>query len=267
MNKTNLKYTKKKLEKIRWDIINQSYLKKSGHLGGCLSSVDIIYLIYKFLLKKNDSFVLSKGHCALTLYAVLKNLKKISSKEFSKFLVQGSFYGEHPSPKLNQKLFQFSTGSLGHGLGFGCGISYGNKLNKKKDQTYIVISDGELNCGTTWEAIMLAGKLKLDNIIVILDFNKLQATGKSEDILNLRNLTTRFKSFGWHVLRGSGHNFGEMSKKLTILKNLKNRPKIYIADTIKGKGISFMEGDNNWHYRSPNKIDLQKCKMELNLIK
>lgn len=266
MNKSSLININIISKKIRWDIINQSYKKQSGHLGGCLSCVDIIFLIYKYFLKKEDTFVLSKGHCALALYSVLKNLKKISSNDLEKFLVEGSFYGEHPSPKLNNKLFSFSTGSLGHGLGFGSGIGYANKLGKKSNKIYILISDGELNCGTTWEAIMLAGKLKLDNVCAILDFNKLQATGKSEEILNLKSLESRFKSFGWNVIRGSGHKYNEMSKKFHKLINLKNKPQIYIADTIKGKGISFMEGDNNWHYRSPSKDDLNKIKKELDLI-
>lgn len=254
-------------QKIRWDIINQSYKKKSGHLGGCLSCVDIICIIYKLFLKKKDKFILSKGHCALSMYAVLKNLKKLKNNEFQKFLLKNSFYGEHPSPKLSKKLFQFSTGSLGHGLGFGTGVAYGSKLKKKKENVYILISDGELNCGTTWEAIMLAGKLKLDNICVLLDFNKLQATGRSEEILNLTNLEKRFSSFGWFVARSSGHDYQQMYKKISFLVKLKNKPKIFIADTIKGKGVSFMENDNNWHYRSPDEKDMIKIKKEFALIK
>ena len=266
MDKKTLIHANIVSQKIRWDIISQSYKKQSGHLGGCLSCVDIIFLIYKYFLKKNDTFVLSKGHCALALYAVLKNLKKIKPYELEKFLVEGSFYGEHPSPKLDNKLFSFSTGSLGHGLGFGSGMGYGDKLKKTTNKTFILISDGELNCGTTWEAIMLAGKLKLDNICVFLDFNKFQATGKSEEILNLRDLENRFKSFGWHVTKGSGHKYNEMHKKISKLIKIKKKPQIYIADTIKGKGISFMEEDNNWHYRSPNKKKKKKIKSELNLI-
>jgi len=261
----------KKLETIskivRYNIIEQTYLKKSGHLGGALSCTDILVNIFNNHLfnNKDNKFILSKGHCALAVYSVLYQAKKLSKKNFYSFANQGSFFGEHPSPKIDNRYLYFSTGSLGHGVSFGSGIAYSKKINAKKGNIFILVSDGEMNSGTVWESALLSSKLKLNNLIVIVDYNKFQATGKSNEILNIKPLNKKWKSFGWDVVECNGNNHNSFSSSLKqILKN-KDRPKIIISHTIKGKGVSFMENDNNWHYRSPSKIELEQSKIQLGI--
>ena len=166
---------------VRYNIIEQSYLKKSGHLGGSLSCTDLLVNLHNnFIFKNhNDKFIMSKGHCALALYSTLFQANKLGLNQFKSFSNQGSYFGEHPSPKIKNKYISFSTGSLGHGLSFGSGIAFSYKINKKKGNIFILVSDGEMNSGSVWESAMLSSKLKLDNLIVIVDYNKFQATGKS----------------------------------------------------------------------------------------
>ena len=251
----------------RYEIIKQTFLKKSGHLGGALSCADILVNIFnRYVLdKKNNKFILSKGHCALAMYAVLYISKKIKKKQFESFSEKGSYFGEHSSPKIKNDYIHFSTGSLGHGLSFAAGISYSNKLIKKSGYTIVLMSDGEMNSGTVWEAALISSKLKLDNLIVIVDYNKFQATGKSDEILNIKPLAAKWKSFGWKVVECDGNNHSSINYSLKKISKSFHKPKIVIAHTIKGKGVSFMEADNNWHYRSPSKEELEKAKIELKI--
>lgn len=252
---------------VRYSIIEQTYLKKSGHLGGSLSCADILVnIFYNFIFKdKKNKFILSKGHCALSLYSVLFHANKMKKKDFNSFSNQGTLFGEHPSPKIKNEYINFSTGSLGHGLSFGSGIAYSKNVRKKLGFTFILVSDGEMNSGTIWESAMLSSKLKLNNLVVIVDYNKFQATGKSNEILNIKPLNQKWKSFGWEVLECDGNNHVSLTKNLKKLLNKKNKPKILIAHTIKGKGVNFMENDNNWHYRSPNKKELHQSKIQLGI--
>lgn len=261
---------KKKLQQlsnsIRFQIIQKSYEKKSGHLGGSLSCVDLLVNVFNnFIFKnKNNRFILSKGHCALALYTTLYIHKKLSKKLFDSFANQGSVFGEHPSPKIKNKFIEFSTGSLGHGLSFASGIAYANKLKRKKDKTFVLMSDGEMNCGSVWESALLSSKLKLDNLIAIIDYNKFQATGKSDEILSINPLAKKWQIFGWETIECDGNNQESIDKKLqTLIKKNSKKPKIIIANTIKGKGVKFMENDNNWHYRSPT---LDEVNISKNLL-
>ena len=258
---------------VRFEIIKKTYEKKSGHLGGSLSCVDLLVNIFHghILKNKNSKFVLSKGHCALALYATLLINKKLSKTLFNKFASQGSVVGEHPSPKIKNKFIEFSTGSLGHGLGFGSGLAYSKFLKKEKGNIFVLMSDGEINnseinCGSVWESALLSSKLKLSNLIAIVDYNKFQATGKSNEILNIKPLANKWKSFGWETVECDGNNHDSIKNKLNFLiKKNSNKPKILIAHTIKGKGVSFMENDNNWHYRSPNINELNESKAQLGI--
>ncbi len=252
---------------VRFNIIEQTYLKKSGHLGGSLSCADIlINLFHNYIFNnKKNKFILSKGHCALSLYSVLYQAKKLSKKNFNSFANQGTLFGEHPSPKIKNKYINFSTGSLGHGLSFGSGIAYSKVLKKKAGYTFVLMSDGEMNSGTVWESAMLSSKLNLANLIVIVDYNKFQATGKSNEILNIKPLNEKWKSFGWKVLECNGNNHESISSSLKKIFKDQKKPKILIAHTIKGKGIDFMENDNNWHYRSPSRDELIKSKKQLGI--
>jgi len=252
---------------VRYNIIYQTFLKKSGHLGGALSCTDILVNIFNnyLLSDEKNKFVLSKGHCALAVYSVLYQAKKLSKKKFESFSNQGSFFGEHPSPKINNKYLYFSTGSLGHGMSYGSGIAYSKKLKKKRGHVFILVSDGEMNSGTVWESALLSSKLNLNNLIVIVDYNKFQATGKSDEILNIKPLSKKWKSFGWDVIECNGNNHLSINSSLKLILKNKNKPKIIIAHTIKGKGVSFMENDNNWHYRSPSKNELKLAKTQLKI--
>ncbi len=252
---------------VRYNIIEQTCLKKSGHLGGALSCTDILVNVmnnYVFNSHKN-MFILSKGHCALAVYSVLYQAKKLSKKNFNKFATQGSYFGEHPSPKIKNKYINFSTGSLGHGVSFGSGIAYSKRIKNKKGNTFVLVSDGEMNSGTIWESALLSSKLNLNNLIVIVDYNKFQATGKSDEILNIKPLGKKWHSFGWDVMECNGNDHKSLSTTLKKLIKKKGGPKILISHTIKGKGVSFMENDNNWHYRSPTIKELEMSKNELGI--
>ncbi len=254
-------------KKVRFEIIKQTYLKQSGHLGGALSCTDIIVnILNNYIFNQiNNKFVLSKGHCALALYSVLYNAKKLNTNDFLSFAKKGSVFGEHPSPQIKNKYICFSTGSLGHGLGFASGIAYSNFLKKKKDKVFVLMSDGEMNSGSVWESALLSSKLNLKNLIAIIDYNKFQATGKSNDIMNIKPLSAKWKSFGWNVLECNGNDHISLSKCLKLISKNKEKPSIIIAHTIKGKGVSFMENDNNWHYRAPTKEELKLSKKELKI--
>ncbi len=252
---------------VRYNIIKQTFYKKSGHLGGALSCTDILVNIFNNHLfnNENNKFILSKGHCALAVYSVLYQAKKLSKKKFYSFAMQGSLFGEHPSPKINNKYLNFSTGSLGHGISFGSGMAYSKRLKNKKGNLFVLASDGEMNSGTVWESAMLSSKLNLNNLVVIVDYNKFQATGKSDEILNIKPLNKKWKSFGWDTIECDGNNHKSITSSLKkILKN-KNQPKMLISHTIKGKGVSFMENDNNWHYRSPSREELEQSKIQLGI--
>mgnify|MGYP006111791219 CR=1 FL=1 len=240
---------------IRKKIIYLSYQAKTAHLASSLSCVDIIVIIYEKFLKfkknrkVNNIFILSKGHAATALYSILNYKKIISDNMFESYAKRDSVLEEHPTHNIPG--VSVSTGSLGHGLSIGCGIALGFKIKKLKNTVYVLLSDGECNEGSVWEALLFASSNKLNNLIVIVDYNKWQATGKTKDILNLGNLKKKFQTFGFNSSDVNGHNFHQIIKKLKN-KSL-NKPLAIIAHTIKGKGVSFMEDNNNWHYRSPNK--------------
>lgn len=250
---------------IRKKIIYLSYKAKTAHLASSLSCVDIIVVIYEKFLKFNENkkenniFILSKGHAATALYSILNYKKIITDKLFESYSKKDSILEEHPTHNIPG--VSVTTGSLGHGLSVGCGIALGFKIKKLKNKVYVLLSDGECNEGSVWEAALFASSNKLNNLIVIVDYNKWQATGKTKNILNLGDLKKKFQTFGFNSRDVNGHNFNQ------IIKNLKNtslkKPLVIIAHTIKGKGVTFMEDDNNWHYRSPNEKEYQESIKQL----
>ena len=257
---------------LRFILIKMSHKTKSPHLASSLSCIDIVGTLYQSVLKINkknfksstrNRFILSKGHAATALYAALEYKKIISIKELNSYTKKGSFLEEHPSPKLSG--VEAATGSLGHGLSIGCGIALSSKINKKKFMTYVLMSDGECNEGSVWEAALFASAKKLNNLCAFIDYNKWQATGKSKDILNLGSLTKKFKQFGWNVLEIDGHNHNLIIKSCKLATKEKKKPTVVIANTIKGKGVSFMENDNNWHYRIPSISEVSVAKKELGI--
>ena len=257
---------------FRFLLIKMSNETKSPHLASSLSCIDIVATLYHSVLKINkknfksslrNRFILSKGHAATSLYVALEYKNIISKKDLNTYTKKGSLLEEHPSPKMPG--VEAATGSLGHGLSIGCGIALSSKILKKKFMTYVLMSDGECNEGSVWEAALFASAKKLNNLCAFVDYNKWQATGKSKDILNLGSLSKKFKEFGWNVIEIDGHNHDLIFKACKIAIKEKSKPTVVIANTIKGKGVSFMENDNNWHYRIPSANEVNMAKKELDI--
>jgi transketolase len=252
----NLKLIQKK---IRKEIIKLSYSSKTSHLGSSLSCVDVMLVLYKFFIKKKNTFILSKGHACLAYYCILKKFNFISSKTLNSYGKNNSILMGHSSHKVPG--IEFSTGSLGHGLPYATGRALAEKINKTNNNIYVLISDGELNEGTTWESLMFASYHKLNNLFVIVDYNKIQSLDFTKNILKLEPLNAKFKSFNCETKIINGHNLNEIYKSL-FNKN-KNKPNVIIANTVKGKGVSFMENKIIWHYKNPSLIDLNLAIREL----
>ena len=257
--------TKNLAKKIRFEIIKMSYRSKAPHLASSLSCADIVTVLYEKILRINkrkklisDKFILSKGHAATCLYAILSHKKYFDKKKLQNYAKKGSLLEEHPNPKING--VEAPTGSLGHGLPIGCGMALGAKIKKYKFRTFVLLGDGECNEGSVWESAMFASAKKLNNLITIIDYNKWQGTGRSNEILNLKPMQEKWKSFGWKTIIIDGHNHNTLQK---VLKKKYNKPTAIIANTTKGKGVSFMEDDNNWHYRIPSFDEVEIAKKEL----
>jgi transketolase len=217
----------------------------SSHVGSCLSVADLLAVVHSLVLENDDVLIFSKGHAAAAMYASLANHKLISKDSLGTFGVNGSEYIGHVNHAI--KGVSFSTGSLGHGFPLGVGVA----LATKSKHIYVIISDGELNEGTTWESMALANQLNLSNLTVVIDANGIQSFGSTKEIVDLEPLVDKFLSFGWNSIEVDGHSVLELYK--VLLKNEKNKPSVVIARTIKGKGIKEMEGKLDWHYRSPSK--------------
>lgn len=252
--------------KLRLKIIETSYLAKTQHIGSCLSCIDLLVGIYftSFTMhpKKmdRDRLVFSKGHAALSLYVTLWEKGLIPQKFLDTYNKDGCLLTEHPSKNA---LFgiEASTGSLGHGLSIALGMAVGLRLQNFSSCALALLSDGECNEGSVWEAALLAPKIT-QNLICIIDYNKWQATGKSNEITHLFPLHEKFKAFGWNVLEIDGHNMVEIVEAYERAKG-SGKPSAIIAHTIKGKGVSFMENNNNWHYRTLSEEEYKHAKEEI----
>jgi transketolase len=242
----------KAIKNIRTNILNLTYKAKSSHIGSCLSIVEILAVLYGKILKKKDRFILSKGHAALALYCTLFENKFISLKILNSFGSNKTILMNHVSHKV--KGVEFSTGSLGHGLPVAVGKALKFKINKENNKVFVLISDGELNEGTTWESLLFASHHKLENLTIIIDYNKIQSMDFINKIINIEPLKSKLQSFGCNVHQVNGHDTSLINR--ILVKKNKNKPKIIIAHTIKGKGISFMENNNLWHYKNPNQKEL-----------
>lgn len=263
------------VKEIRKEIMVTAYHGKTGHIASALSAAEIMTALYFGDIlnysKENpdyedrDKLIVSKGHASLVLYSVLNKIGYITKEELYSFCQPGSVLGGEPKygdiPGV-----EATTGSLGHGLSFAVGIAVANKLDKKPGRVYVLLGDGECQEGAVWEAALSAAHYDLDNLTVILDRNKLQAMGDTEEILKVEPLEEKWKSFGWDVNRADGHDVEEL---ITVLKadkaSTRKSPRIIIADTIKGKGISFMEQVPIWHYRMPSEEEMEIVKRELDI--
>ena len=229
--------------------------KEGGHhFGGSLSTIELLVYIYGYFLnisKKNvfainrDRFILSKGHGVLGFYSALYFYNFISKKDFLSYKTLGSEFIAHPIKNLNHGI-ESSNGSLGHGLSYGSGIAYGARLLDNDSKVVVLMGDGECNEGSVWEAIMSSTSLKLDNLYIIIDYNKFQSDGETKEIIDQTNLAERLESFGCAVSNIDGHDFSQIHH--SFQKNTSGKPTAVIANTIKGKGVSFMENNNEWHH-------------------
>ena len=258
MTKTNLKNTASNLRK---SIIRMLVPKESHHIGCSLDIVEILTHLYFQEMKidpkkpndpKRDIFILSKGHAAVAVYATLAQRGFFKKEILQKYDTNGGILPEHITRVVPG--IELSTGSLGHGLPIGAGFALSSKNDSKKNRTFVLVSDGELNEGSNWEAIMFAAQHKLDNLIVIVDRNGFQGYGKTEEIIDLSPLKEKFQTFGWEVQEVDGHDFKDLETVFNKIKQSKSgKPQCIIAKTIKGKGIPEFEGKFESHYHSITK--------------
>jgi transketolase len=260
--------------KIRKHIIEMLYRAKSGHPGGSLSAVEAIVALYFHHMKHNpknpndpnrDRFVLSKGHAAPTLYAALAECGYFDVKELLLLRQINCMLQGHPVRSRIPGV-EASTGSLGHGLSFANGIALAGKLDKKDYRVYVMIGDGETDEGQIWEAAASASHYKLDNLTALIDRNFLQIDGNTEEVLRLESVRDRWSAFGWYVLEVDGHNIEEIIDALLTASEQKNQPTMIILNTIKGKGISFMENNIDFHGVPPNEMEYKLAMKELDTL-
>lgn len=262
------------IRRLRTQVVELSHQRKTPHLGSSLSCLDLMAVLYAEYLhidSKNpldphrDRFILSKGHAVTSLYAILADRGFLSKEELQQtYAHPGSRLPEHPS-RFCVPGVEASTGSLGHGLGLGVGICLGNRIQHIDADCVVLVSDGECNEGSVWESAMMAAAQHLNRLCCIVDFNKWQATGRSTEILAVEPLGDKFRACGWDVARINGHDIDAIREAFHQFREPRNRPFAIVADTIKGKGVSFMEDDNNWHYRIPNAIEVERARTELGL--
>ncbi len=260
-------------KRIRKKMFLTAYGQKAAHLAPAFSVAEIVYVLYKKILKfdvKNpnwkdrDRFILSKGHASLAQYVMLNEVGILSDEKLNSFCSPGNSIGGEVNPHDCPGI-EVSTGSLGHGLGFGVGQAIALKIDKSPAKVYVVVGNGEINEGVVWESVMAAHKFSLDNLVVILDDNKIQKMGYTADTMKIRSWKEKWEAFGWQVDEiKDGHNMDEIYDVLSK-PNEANKPRVVIANTIKGKGVSIMEGDPNWHWRMPNKKELGVFMEELNI--
>ena len=258
---------------LRGRIIEVSGRAGVPHLGSCLSCVDILTTLYWGVLRldpaqptsaERDRFLLSKGHAAPALFQVLAKRGFFPENLLDTYGEDGSLFAEHP-PAHGVPGIEAATGSLGHGLSLAIGMVLGMQLAQQPGRVYALLGDGECNEGSVWEAAMMASAQRLDRLTVIVDYNKWQATARSNEVLSLDPLGDKWSAFGWSVAEVDGHDIGELLDTFTRLPFQPGKPSAIIAHTVKGKGVSFMEDDNNWHYRTPNPDEVQRARHELGL--
>lgn len=274
-----MKITAKTLDKlelkartIRRHIVEMIAEAGSGHPGGALSCADIVTALYFHEMKidpenpkwpDRDRFVLSKGHAAPALYAALAEKGFFPIDELKTLRKTGSMLQGHPDMKITPGL-DMTTGSLGQGLSVANGMALAGKLDKKDYRVYVILGDGESEEGQVWEAAMTAAHYKLDNLTLFLDYNKLQIDGPIDEVMSPGDLAMKFKAFGWHTIEIDGHDFGDILSAIEKAKATEGKPTAIIANTIKGKGVPFMENEVGWHGKAPNPEQVKRALEALN---
>ncbi len=269
--KVRIEYLKEKAKEVRFHIIDMIYTAKSGHAGGALSATDIMTSLYFDLLNidpknpdwsERDRVVLSKGHACPVLYACLAmkdyfNMDNLKTLRKFESILQG-----HPDKKLTPGV-DMTTGSLGHGLSIGVGMALEGKLKKSNYYVYVILGDGELNEGAIWEAASSAPKYKLNNLITFVDKNNLQMDGYTNKIMPMGSIEKKFEAFNWTVFTIDGHNIEEILLTIEKAKQIKNNPVCIVANTVKGKGVSYMEDKREWHGKVPSEEQYKKAINEI----
>jgi len=261
-----IKLLENKAIQIRKELLQMIYNSGTGHTGGSLSSVDILVALYYEIMEIDpqnpkwelrDRFVLSKGHSVESYYTILADLGFFPKDELKYFCKFNSSLIGHPSVKVPG--IEMNTGSLGHGLSIAVGMALAGKMDDKNYKVYVLMGDGELAEGSIWEGAMSANHYKLDNLVGIIDRNKLQISGDTENIMSLENLEEKWRAFGWSVITLDGNNIKELIKKLKEIPMDKDKPHVIIANTIKGKGVPFIENNPKWHHKVPNEEQLKEA--------
>lgn len=258
---------------VRGELVAMSHRAGTPHLGSALSCVDILVGLYGRVLRidpgrpsdpARDRFILSKGHAATALYAVLARRGFFPGEWLETFAREGAPLAEQPAPGCAPGV-EWATGSLGHGLPVGVGMALANRLSGRPGRVFVCLSDGECNEGTVWEAALFAPAHRLDRLAVVIDYNKWQATGRSDEVMALPDLRTKWEAFGWSAREVDGHDLKALVEALGGVPDGSGRPVAVVAHTVKGRGVSFMEDDNNWHYRIPKSEEVAEARRQLGL--
>ncbi len=258
-------------KKLRRHIITMTATAGSGHPGGSLSAADIVTALYFKVMRHNpqnpqwsdrDRFILSKGHAAPILYAALAESGYFPVEELATLRKLGSRLQGHTDRNLTPGV-EMSAGSLGMGLSFGIGVALAARLDHRDYWTYVLLSDGECEEGQTWEAALSAAHFKLDNLVAILDCNRMQLSGWTRDIMTLEPLNRKWQAFGWYTIDIDGHDFSQILAVLQEAQKIKTKPTVIIAHTIKGKGVSFMENNVKFHGKAPTPEEAERALKEL----
>jgi transketolase len=255
---------------IRTDILRMVHRARASHVGSCFSIVDVLAVLYGQVMRwrtdepgwgDRDRFILSKGHAAAAVYATLANVDILQRSELETYGADGSLFMTHISHKIRG--VEFSSGSLGHGLPFGVGKALAGQRKKHTWRVFVQLSDGEMDEGSNWEALMFAAHHRLDNLVAVIDYNKLQSLTTIDSTLGLEPLVDKLKAFGWSVREVDGHDHDALCEALGSTPWNAEQPSLLLAHTIKGKGVSFMENQVAWHYKSPNDEQLAEALAEL----
>ena len=256
---------------VRRDIVDMTHRGGSSHVGSGLSIADILAVLYGDILSvdpsaprhdNRDRFILSKGHAGAAVYAVLAETGFFEVGRLESHYQNGSVLSGHVSHKGVPGV-EFSTGSLGHGLSVAAGMAKAAKLRQKSHKVFVLLSDGECDEGSNWEAILFSSHHKLNNLVAIIDYNKIQSLDSVEATLGLEPFADKFKAFGWNTIEVNGHDHLALKKSFALESKKKTRPTVLICHTTQGKGVSFMENSVLWHYRSPQGQEYQAASLEL----
>lgn len=269
MNNTQ-QFLERKSAEIRIDLLKMIFQSQMGHTGSSLSNTDIVTALYYEIMnidpdnpewEKRDRFILSKGHAVESYYCILADKGFFDPEELKTFCQYKSRLIGHPNNKVPG--VEMNTGALGHGLSISVGMAKAAKMNNDSYNVYTLMGDGEQAEGSIWEAAMSAAHYKLDNLIGIIDRNKLQITDNTKKVMSLEPLAKKWKDFGWEVVEIDGHDFEQLIQALSSVPAKKDKPTLVLANTVKGKGVSFIEDKPGWHHKVPSKEELDKAIKEL----